>query len=225
MFSVQKSVVITLLVSLFASDTDAICKWVDENGVVHYAETCPDNTQSTDVPIIEPPSRKQVEEANRNAEKVRNEVKSHSETLEQEREQQAGESLADVETTNANIEKCAEARWRLAILSKQLPVYYDEDNSLHFNRSLHHYWYTGNRNYLDDAQRQAEVLRYTSVEKEACTDTEADIRARIMKYQEKSQKDMCGHLENKLATLRKDSTGIPSDEMRELEDLLKTRCN
>jgi len=40
-----------------------ICKWVDENGVTHYAEKCPEQVDSTEVNIHAPPSNKQVEAA------------------------------------------------------------------------------------------------------------------------------------------------------------------
>jgi hypothetical protein len=40
-----------------------ICKWVDENGVTHYAEKCPEQVDSAEVNIHAPPSDKQVEDA------------------------------------------------------------------------------------------------------------------------------------------------------------------
>jgi hypothetical protein len=40
-----------------------MCKWVDEHGCVHYAETCPEGVEGTKVEIQPPPSRDQVEEA------------------------------------------------------------------------------------------------------------------------------------------------------------------
>jgi len=40
-----------------------ICKWVDENGVTHYAEKCPEQVDAAEVEIHAPPSNKQVEDA------------------------------------------------------------------------------------------------------------------------------------------------------------------
>ncbi len=39
------------------------CMWVDENGVAHYAETCPEDVESTEIDIQPPPSPAQVEAA------------------------------------------------------------------------------------------------------------------------------------------------------------------
>lgn len=40
-----------------------LCKWVDEYGTVHYAESCPEEVNSETVEIRPPPSRAQVTEA------------------------------------------------------------------------------------------------------------------------------------------------------------------
>lgn len=44
-----------------------ICKWVDENGVTHYAERCPEEAEAREVEIAPPPSAQQVEEARQRA--------------------------------------------------------------------------------------------------------------------------------------------------------------
>jgi hypothetical protein len=40
-----------------------LCKWADENGTVHYAESCPDDVNSITVEIQPPPTQIQVAEA------------------------------------------------------------------------------------------------------------------------------------------------------------------
>ncbi len=40
-----------------------ICKWVDESGVTHYAERCPEQVEAREVKIAPPPSAHQSEEA------------------------------------------------------------------------------------------------------------------------------------------------------------------
>ena len=44
------------------------CKWVDENGTVHYAETCPEEVDSTEIGTQAQPTQAQVEEAIRRSE-------------------------------------------------------------------------------------------------------------------------------------------------------------
>ena len=40
-----------------------ICKWVDENGVTHYAERCPEQVEAREVEIAPPPPAQQLEES------------------------------------------------------------------------------------------------------------------------------------------------------------------
>lgn len=44
-----------------------LCKWVDEHGTVHYAESCPEGVNSVSVEIESPPSQAQVAEAQKRA--------------------------------------------------------------------------------------------------------------------------------------------------------------
>ena len=158
-----KLLLVILLIGFVVTNISGICKWVDENGVVHYAETCPEDVNTSDVQIHKPPSQEQVEATTRRSEKIREDTQARSERREQEKEQQVMERQVREDTREIMTDKCAEARWNLTILHKQLPVYIDEENLFHFNRSLHDSWYTGRRTYLDDPQRQAEIAHYTRV--------------------------------------------------------------
>lgn len=220
-----KLALFVVLVSFVASEISGICKWVDENGVVHYAATCPEGVGSTDVQIHEAPSKEQVEATTRRSEKMREEKRVRSERSKQEEEQQAQERQAREAERGVVTDKCAEARWNLNVLRKQLPVYFDEEHLLHSSRSLHDEWYAGKRTYLDDPQRQAEIAHYIRVEADTCTESEAEIRARCLKYQEIRNKTYCGYLKSRLELMRKRKTGIPSDAMRDLEQVINTKCD
>lgn len=219
-----KLLLFIFLLGFVVTEISGICKWVDENGVVHYAETCPEDVNATGVPIHKPPSKEQAEATARRAGKIREDTQYHRDLRKQEEEQQAQQKQAREGTRETMVDKCAEARWNLAILNKQLPVYFDEQGLLHSKWSLHDYWYTGNRNFMDDPQRQAEISHYTRVESETCTDSEEDIRARTKKYWERNRNDMCGHLKTKLKGMQEANTGIPSDKMRELQAQIESRC-
>jgi len=56
-----------------------MCKWVDENGCVHYAETCPEGVDSIEVQIQPPPSQKQVAEADKQSARLK-EIKKERES-------------------------------------------------------------------------------------------------------------------------------------------------
>jgi hypothetical protein len=214
---------VLLLVSV-AFETAAICKWVDEDGVVHYAETCPEGLDASEVEIEPPPSQERVDAAAGRSETVRAEIHARKAQSNIEKTRATLEKQQSEETSAELNQRCAEARWNLQILRMQLPVYYDEEHQLHDNRSLHHYWYEGPRTYLDDQQRADEILRFSAIEERTCTGSSDDIRDRIMIYMEKRDREICNSLRDKLAELRKIHTGIPSDEMRELEATIANKC-
>jgi hypothetical protein len=56
------------------------CKWVDENGVVHYADTCPENVDSAKVETAAPPSQSQVKEADKRFEQLQEKRKARKES-------------------------------------------------------------------------------------------------------------------------------------------------
>jgi hypothetical protein len=72
-----------------------ICKWVDEDGCVHYTETCPEGVEGTEVEIQPSPSREQVEEAVRRSAKISEtrRVNEQSEDSKSEIRPHAGRSL------------------------------------------------------------------------------------------------------------------------------------
>jgi len=224
MSNILKLVLLAILLILMAPESAGICKWVDKDGVVHYAETCPEDTRSTEVQIEPPPTQQQIEATRERADRVRSEIQARSAQKEQEKEQKSGEKQPSDKSTDTMNKNCAEAKWNLEILRKQLPVYYDQENRLHYNRSLHSYWYEGQRTYLDDPERAAKILHYAQLEQQTCTESEADIRARIKMYMENRDREICQHLKSKLENMKKFSTGIPSDEMRELEETIATKC-
>lgn len=219
-----KLALLAILLILITPESAAICKWVDEDGIVHYAENCPEDSDSSEVRIKAPPSQEQIDASTERSERLKSVVSTRKaqESLEKN---QASAKMQNLEKTTDNmIRTCAEARWNLGILQKQLPVYYDEENQLHYKRSLHDYWYEGQRTYLDDQQRETEIRHYTQVEQQTCTESESGSRERIRIYMEKRDNEICRHLEQKLANMKKFSTGIPSSEMRELEQTIDTNC-
>jgi len=81
-----------LVFSLASQDSSGFCKWVDKEGVTHYAETCPEDVDSTEVVLPDPPTQEQTRETSRifeqSLEKNRARKK-EIEVLEGEREKKA----------------------------------------------------------------------------------------------------------------------------------------
>jgi len=63
-YLLKPSISSLLLMALVFADQGVaqICKWVDEDGVTHYAERCPEGVESTEIELEAPPSENQIEE-------------------------------------------------------------------------------------------------------------------------------------------------------------------
>ena len=66
---------------LTASSAPAdICKWVDENGVTHYAEKCPEGIEAEAVDIPPPPAEADIEAARARSESLLQQTRSRAES-------------------------------------------------------------------------------------------------------------------------------------------------
>ena len=79
MMKIPSLVVLLMLVVFSGPGVAGFCKWVDENGVVHYAETCPDDVDGTEIDTQAPPSHERVEQAVRSSEQLLEQVKTSKE--------------------------------------------------------------------------------------------------------------------------------------------------
>jgi hypothetical protein len=96
-----------------------MCKWVGEDGCVHYAETCPESVEGIEIEIQQPPSQAQIDNASRRY--------TDDELQQGDQKELPSESL---ELSSVNIDqmrdRCVDARLSLDTLSQDLPVYYDK---------------------------------------------------------------------------------------------------
>ena len=83
--------VLLILLVISRPGVAEFCKWVDENGVVHYAETCPENAAGTAIETQTPPSQAQVNEANKRLVQLLEERKARREVEVHKAEQKAAD--------------------------------------------------------------------------------------------------------------------------------------
>ncbi len=148
----------------FSAMAAELYKWVDENGVVHYSQTPPENAQTSEVEV----QQQYPESASPRGESVYSDVieqqKSRRE-LEQQRE--ADEELnrkAREQEAASDSQNCARAIHSLNTLRKQCPVFYDGAGFLRAACPRQAYvYYEGERTYVEDAERQELVTFYSAV--------------------------------------------------------------
>lgn len=139
-------------------------KWVDENGVVHYSQVPPENTQPAEVevqetyPEAEAPSGESVYTEVIEQQKTRRELEKQKESFEKlERDALAEDEAQDTQN-------CARAIHSLDTLQKQCPVFYDGVGILRAACLRQaYYYYEGERTYVEDEERQELITFYSNV--------------------------------------------------------------
>lgn len=139
-----------LLALLSGSAFAEVYKWTDEAGRVHYGERPPpDGAQRMELPTDTVPAAGDADDARRRARQQRL-LESFSYERDRKRQEQAREAEQARERTLA----CERIRRSWRRLSFPGPVYFKSDD--------------GERRYLDDSERAAELDRLRPAYREAC---------------------------------------------------------
>jgi hypothetical protein len=133
-----------------------MCKWVDEDGCVHYADQCPEGVDGQDEGMHQGPPEEAVKQAEKRSEQLPELVGQHRQADQESAEKMATEQAAK-STAGINTRLCTQARHTIARLEQQWPVYADSEGRYHQRESLHSWYYEGKRTWLTDDLRQSEL--------------------------------------------------------------------
>jgi hypothetical protein len=174
-----------LAMGIVDSANAEMCKWVDENGCVHYSETCPEGIKSSNVEIQPPPSRMQVEEANKVF------VDTQLQEVEQEKTPSATTEPSRFEIDQMT-DRCIKARLSLDALSRKAPIYYDKHGQLQAENYQSVRLDRSSRYLNEDAIKRANE-HWILVKKDNCTSavSGSDVKRAVMQKQKEHQKDQC----------------------------------
>ena len=141
-----------IIMTVFASTSTAeIYRWTDDNGQVHYGQRpAGDHAQRLEIRTESPAtSSVQPVEAERRARQQR-----LLDAYEYEREQKAQQAARAAHEARQQAVQCEQLRNQLRRLDYGGPIYFQTEG--------------GERRYLDDDQRAAEITRLGSAYRKAC---------------------------------------------------------
>jgi len=151
-------------------------KWVDENGVVHYSETPPQDRAAATIELAPAPVAPAAadESPGRDSPQAPGSAW-YEQWLEQQQERKKLEkqrrdekSLSRAEEETHWLEQCATARQRVDILETACPVFFDGQGVLRVKCPHEAIWvYKGELRYLSDDER-ATMLRHYRQQLENC---------------------------------------------------------
>jgi len=239
---IQGLCLISLAITWSISPAD-MCKWVDENGVVHYAETCPEGIEGASVKTQPGPSPAEVAAA-----QERSQAMQQQRAAARESDQAAQQARADQAQSRQGREElaavCEHSFREVDLLKFDMPVYRDSGGRLHHQESLHHHFYDGPRSYIDDEDRAAELAALEAQIARECDNVRPARSSYVYRFIGKPNavetlrlledmnlpggppmEEACTYARLTAQDLRKEKPGIPSDDQRELDRLLNEHCH
>lgn len=163
---------LTLLAALLggpAASGTQIYRWQEESGATAFGDEPPPGVNATPVELAPEPTGLGAEEAAARLEQLRLEEASREARRRAELKARAARESAAAEARRNNAERCRSAYEGLAALESGRPVYRDEQGAYRAKRLPG--WpdaYTGEREYLDEAARLAEIERLRAEAAASC---------------------------------------------------------
>lgn len=224
-YLVAKSVVaIIALLACAAAIGGDFCKWTDEDGVVHFADKCPENTETEQVEIQPPPSQDRVQAAQRRSEALLSGVKASEQDRTDRLEKQAAKSTQG-DRTSRNRERCIDAMVDLHNLREGEAMYFDEGGQLHDQFSIHSASYSGVRTYIDDVEHKALIEDKQKIVLTDCVQSRDEIIARIEKLAARSDNQMCKNLYDRVLKDKRYDRLTNIEELQSTEKTVLEICN
>lgn len=220
---IKISIVIALLVCEVALGD--FCKWTDETGTVHYAEECPENTETERVDVQPSLSQDQVQEAQRQSEAMR----SGLETSRQEKKAKETDRQT-TKLTQANLgqgkrQRCVDAKVDLHNLLEGEAMYFDERGEFHDQFSLHSSSYSGERTYIGDSEHKALIESKQKIVMTDCVQSKDEIIVRIEMLAARSDSQMCKNLHERVLKDKKYDRSVDISELQSIEKAVLEACN
>jgi hypothetical protein len=145
-----------------------ICKWVDDEGVTHFANECPDGVEASSVAVDESPTAEQLADAENRSKQLYNNRTANRDSSEQEDAEQSRERQQSKRDASRRTSECRKSIRELGILSMQRPIFYDGNGRLHHDREGFAYTYNGPRRYVEDKERAQLIEHWSTVQAENC---------------------------------------------------------
>lgn len=192
-----------------------VYKWVDRNGVTQYSSSPPPaGASGVVVPVPPPPSAEAASQAKAAAQRASDEARRReADRLREQADKQLKDAAARSSAVD-RLQRCAKAREQLDVLTKPAPVYRRNEQ--------------GERIYLEDAARDAEIARlraevamYCSGADEMQQMQDAATRQRATSA---AQRAKCNEALDQLRDLQADPSRLPAADIEAARQRVRLSC-
>ena len=201
------------------------CKWTDENGVVHYAEKCPDQAGTAKVDIQAPPSQDRIQEAQERADTLLSGVEARKRKSEKEAAEREAARSSGADVKKGRSERCLDAMVDLHNLREGEAMYFDENGELHDQFSIHSASYSGERTYLGDAEHKALIEARQRTVQIDCDQSREEIIKRIRALAARSDSSTCRQMYERVLKEKRFDRSTALEELQSIEATVLDVCN
>lgn len=223
-FAINFLAIATALLASQATLGVDYCKWTDENGVVHYTETCPENIETQRVEIRPPPSEESIIEAQRRSDALLSATESRGEDKTRKLEKETAEVMQGDGKEGAR-KRCVDAMVDLHNLLEGEAVYFDERGQLHDQFSVHSSSYSGKRTYIGDAEHKALIEAKQKIVHSDCVQSRDEIIARVKMLAARSDSQTCKNLYEQVLKEKRFDRSTEVEELQSIEKTVLEVCN
>lgn len=214
----KKLLVIALLIALvFVAALAQVYKWVDKEGVVHYSDSPPEDTESEVINVEGGEARQADESMSRLLKHAEESAKRRAEAKQAKTAAEEAEAKQRMDRQN----RCNFARKQLISLQQKLPVYRDEKGTF---RTVSRYdVYEGKREYLDDAAREMEIERVQRDITTLCEHPD-DVKEQFVSSWERMMSKRCEGARANLKTVERPEARSPRQTIEEARQQVDRYC-
>lgn len=199
-------------------------RWRDAEGQTHFGDKPPPGVEAERLDVKSRSPALSDEERARRAQELREREAARDEAAAREarRTSRAEERAAEERATNRG--RCDRARWALAALDSGRPVYRDANGNFRVKRPPNQQdVYTGPREYLEDAERAAEIAHYRAEMDTYCAGF-PELQDPALADEELRRAEACEAAAAELEQLRQDESRADDEEITRRERLFDEEC-
>lgn len=146
-----------------------IYQWRDADGGTHFGDNPPPNVRAERLTVLPQPTDLTPQQATRDVQRLRDVEAARREADKAKDDRAYARAKQTLIDRAAGLERCEQAKWALSALDSGRPVYRDEQGMYRVKRPPGQGdAYTGERAYLDDAARSAEIDRQQKLIAQYC---------------------------------------------------------
>lgn len=190
-----------------------VYKWVDEHGITHYSSVPPPGTSVRKLDDVSAPAPETIEAARERSQKIIDEARRATVDRRRLNDLEAEREAAAQRSADADARSCGKARQQLAVLESNRPVYRLDEG--------------GQRVYINDKIRDAEIDRARAEVDRACEAVDAGRSAEeAQRYNDWQQAAaFCASLRQRLGELERPEARTSKADIQRAREAVDQACS